>query len=233
MQSKAPLSPGSSNRAAFVAARIAGLFAGGLGLYLAYGSITEFIRHIRDSQSFAEVIAAIFFDVFLGLIAFWCLRACYQSWRPKENVPFRSLSAILAISFFDIMSIRLLNNSAAHLPGLTVEVWESLLMFVAVILASAFYLSLAWWFSSVFSSEPDAHHIPEFVILLICVLLWGTSFEFLMEVAPKKPGYEHVPRFPWGLVELVVPFIVTAFVWRTLRRCGSRHGKHRTTQDTA
>ena len=132
MPNKSPLSPGSSNRAAFVTARIAGLLVGGLGLCLAYGSITEFIRHIRGSQSFAGVIASIFFDVLLGLVAFWCMRSCYQSWRSKENIPFRSLSAILAISFFDILFIRLFNNSAAHLPGLTVEVWESLLMLVGV-----------------------------------------------------------------------------------------------------
>jgi len=51
MQNKPLLPSGSSNRAAFVAARMAGLFAGGLGLYLAYGSITELFRHVRDSQT--------------------------------------------------------------------------------------------------------------------------------------------------------------------------------------
>ena len=232
MQHEIPSSLGSSTRTAVVVLRVVGVFAGGLGLFLAYGSITEFIRHIRGAQSFGGVIVAICFDVLLALIAFWCMRSCYQSWRSREDVPLRSLSAILAI-FFLAAGAPLLDNSAVLLPGLTVEVWKSLLFLGAVTLASTLYVSLTWWLSSAFSIVHGAHRIPEFVIIIICVLLWLTSSEFLMEVIPKEPGYEHVPPFPWGLAAFAMPFAAAIFVGRILRRCGSRNGKHNTTHGAA
>jgi hypothetical protein len=201
-------------------------------LYVGGDAISGLIWDVANIRS-AGVFDFVF-NLLMASFAVWCLVACYRAWRPARRVtptdnsfvhtevpPVRSVSAILCICLFGVAGL-LLERSGSHFSGLTDNAWRSLSTFVAATLACAAYVGLTWWLSSALAIPYPPPRIPQFVILIICLLLWLAAFTVLEEVSPKAGGKFSPPRYPWGLILLVVPFAVAILVGKVLNRFGTR-----------
>ena len=233
-----PVTASPATRKATVVLRLLGVFVGGLGLYAAFSTISGLIRDVANRQSAGAL--GFVFDVVLAAFAVWCLVSCYRAWRPakvwmpstrvatadgffirREVPPVRSVSAILCICLFGVLG-PLLERSAPFFSGWTDHTWRSVSTFVTATLACAAYVGLTWWLSSAMAIPAATRRIPQFVILIVCVLLWEAAFSFLEEVPSKEPGRFSPTGVPWGLVVLAVPFAVAILVGKILNRIGMR-----------
>ena len=207
--------PGASTRAGRTALRSLGVFAGGLGLYVSYGSITALVRQTDPSErSLFRLIS----DVLLGLFAIWCLASCYRAWKPGRTPPIRSLSTIVALG---------VGCAAMHwLPQPTEQrnVGESLALFGEIVLICAVYLSLTWWLASALSVPRASGRIPQLVIVAVSFSVWLAAFAVLDGWIPREGDPKNgPPMYPWGFIDLIVPFAAAVLSAKFLGWIGKTH----------
>lgn len=200
-----------------IAVRTLSVLAGALGLFLAYVTITGVTHQLGDDRPRDGLVMDIVFGAIGASAAIWFMASAYRAWRKTANPPVRSLSAIVALVIWTKTG-RFLEGSVQHFPGLTVDVWRSILLFGAVLLACAVYVGLTWWFFSTLKIGHTWFEIPPFVIVVLCLYFWMMTSDLLWEVLPKEPRYERIPRFPWGLVAIFAPMVMAISIGKMLSR---------------
>jgi hypothetical protein len=216
-----PQSISRSHRAAWLTVRALGVLAGCVGVYLAYGSVTELLRHLRDALATGGFPWGVFIYLFLACAAIWCLHSSYRAWWPKGDPPIRSLSGILALIVFDIMLLSL-DGQAISLPAISASTMGTLVTCSMTLLSFALYIALTWWLFAALEIAHFERRIPEFVIVVTGLEIWVASSNLMIDVLPIARGRAEWLGLTWPLAALVVPIAVAVLIGRLLRKVGNR-----------
>ncbi len=199
--------------------RTLSVFVGCLGIYLTYGGIHDLVRMFRAELSIGDVIAELFFIVLLLAFASCCFVLCLRTWRSETPELVRSIAAIVSV-FTWLHLAMLLDSLAPQLPGMSEHASNSVFTFAAIAIAAVVYVGVSWWLIPANSLTSPHRRIPSLLSGFVCCFVWLVTFDLLMEVAPKKPDFDSILKFPWGLVALIVPFVVAKVMHAWLQSVG-------------